>query len=67
MNRSHMLSKVPDEASIYNNLEQKQVLVMQKAATIIKEHWKEFRRKRVIHYYSKMFEKNKPIYFQDES
>jgi hypothetical protein len=32
---------------------------MNKAASLIKEHWKEWKRRRIIQYYSSIFNKNK--------
>jgi hypothetical protein len=65
-NKIHLLSLIPEESSIYSNLPQEHISIMNKAATLIKQRWQEFRREKVIQYYTNIFQKNQSIYLQEE-
>jgi hypothetical protein len=39
---------------------------MNKAATLIKQRWQEFKRERIIQYYSSIFQKNQSVFLQDD-
>lgn len=66
MNKLHLLSRIPEEISGYSNPSQEQLPMYNSAASLIKKHWHEYKRKQIMNYYTNMFQRNSSGIFQPE-